>query len=224
MANQPLDLPSVPDKPKKPLVQVDDLRQFDPEFWAGRAHDPSWVEGYSQIVQANDIEASDDLDFQVAQRNQGGRIKRKEEAYALIGAKPQKLKYRLMWLPIARANGAALDAGSARMLRDYTEKQGYRPVMGEKKDGRITARILEEMGSTVSIDCRLAEDGTIRRGVGDIALYYTDGVVAQNWERYAAKVAAEADKPVLPTALSEGRFKAETFEDEEQRGKATYAD
>ena len=229
MAEKPVDFSEAASesrpRKKKPVMSVDDARRFDPAYWAERDHDPSWVHGYSETVQANDLERTDELTFRNALREAGSPISSKEDVYEIIGAKPQKLKYRLAWLPIAAPNGGRLDAGSRKMLRDYKERKGYRLVSAQRKeDGSITGHPLDEMGWEVTDDCWMGEDGTIRRGAGDLALYYCDGEVARKWDQWAAKEAARADGKELPDALATGGLKAETFEEADQREEGRYAD
>ena len=228
MADQPVDFSDAKksSKPKrKPNMTADDARQFDPAYWAERDHDPSWIHNYSEIIQANDLEKVDDLTFRTAMREGGAPYNSKEDVYQQIGAKPQKLKYRLAWLPIAAPDGGTLDAGSRKMLRTYKERRGYRIVSGRRDDeGLITGHPLDEMGWQVTDDCWLAEDGTIRRGVGDLALYYCDGEVARKWDQWAAQQAAEADGKPLPETLNSPVDVVETFEDEDKRETRKYAD
>lgn len=195
----------------KPLLFAEDFQdeeRFDPDFWDGRTTDPSWIPGYSEIVQANDINEADDLDFANAMRDGGNpRIKTKEDAFQMIGAEPQELPVEFAWLPYSDPGGGGLSADAARQLDMYINRKGYR--LATKKDlerwGYGTTRVMSE-----------AEDGAIRRGP-DVALYVRSGEVARKWKNHKRRKAAEADGKPLPDEISEpGGMKTGTFETEER--------
>lgn len=197
---------------KKPVLFAEDLesnpdQRFDPEFWEGRAADPSWVPGYSEIVQANDVARVDDLDFRNAMREaKNSKFRSKEDVYRMIGASPQQLPVELAWLPISGPNGEGASADARRQLDVYMNRQGFR--LARKED-------LEEHGYGTTPAMRFAEDGTIRRGP-DTALYIRSGEVARKWERHKQKKAADAEGRALDSEMRDGSYAAPTFESEER--------
>lgn len=196
---------------KKPVLFPEDLEanpdaRFDPEYWEGRAADPSWVHGYSEIVQANDIAQVDDLDFQNAMRDAGGKIKTKEDVYKLIGARPQQLPIELAWLPISGPNGENMSPDQRRQLDQYENRMGFRPA---------TKDVLDEHGYTLSRSAYIGEDGMIRRGP-DVGLYYRSGEVARKWKAHKQRRAAEYEgREILDERLQDGSYVAPTFSDQE---------
>lgn len=200
---------------KKPLLFAEDHdepERFDPEYWEGRTRDPSWIPGYSEIVQANDVDQVDDLDFRNAMRDNAKGITSKEDVYALIGAKPQELPVEFAWLPIsdpAGRNSQDID----RRLDEYTNRRGFRLATREdlERHGYGTTRTMHE-----------AEDGSIRRGP-DTALYVRSREVARKWKRWKRKEALEQDGAPLPEQFRNSGHVAPTFENPEQRERAEYA-
>jgi len=196
---------------KKPVLFPEDLEanpdaRFDPEYWEGRTSDPSWIHGYSEVVQANDIAQADDLDFQNAMREAGGKIKKKEDAYKLIGAKPQKLPVEFKWLPISGPSGEGMSPDQRRQLDQYENREGFTPA---------TEDVLEKYGYKLSRSAWVGEDGKIRRGP-DVGLYYRSGEVARKWSAHKQRRAAEQEgREVLDSRLQDGGYVAPTFADRE---------
>lgn len=194
----------------KPVLFSDDVVRFDPR--RRNSGDPSWIGGYSEIVQANDIDKADDLYFR--EQNNG---RTKEDVYKQIGAKPRKLPVEFAWLPISGPAGGASPT-QASEVRKYQRDQGFR-----RCSRAIFDRLSEEYGPFEFDDATWweAEDGSIRRGY-DVALFYRSGEVARNWEQYMAEEAAKAEGHTMPANLTEGGYEAPTFE-EEERSKADIA-
>lgn len=192
----------------KPLLFPEnyDPKKFNPRD--RNSGDPSRIGGYSEAVQANDIALADDLEF--AEKHRTGKvIKRKEDAYKVIGAKPQALPVEFRWLRITGPGGAYSASASAE-IDSYTADQGFIPCTEE----RFKA-LSETYGYEFNHNLwRVAEDGTIRRGY-DTALFYRPGEVARAWE--AARVAETAAREgrTLPETFRSSKFEQETFLEEE---------
>lgn len=162
--------------PEKPLIHAEELtdaEKFDPMRHRG-ALDPSRIPGYSEVVQANDIDKADDLEF----RKANGITK--EEAYRLVGATPRKLSVEFKWLPISGVAGGELSPIQARVMDRYVNQEGFRLATIEDLTSNDFG--FPPLGRT-------AEDGTIRRGA-DVALYVRSGEVARKWEAF--KIAEQA--------------------------------
>lgn len=169
--------------PEKPLLFADersDAEKFDPARHRGHL-DPSRIPGYSEIVQANDIAASDALIFR--DRNKMTQ----EDAYRIIGAEPQTLDVEFQWLPVSGTAGAPSDA-QARALDRYQTQEGFRLATEEFLRSQPWFRGMPPLG-------RVAEDGTIRRGA-DVALFWRPGEVARKWEAF--KIAEAREMEGLP--------------------------
>jgi hypothetical protein len=188
---------------QKPLLFSDDNAvdlRFDP--WANEgALDPGRIEGYSEIIKANDIAKADDLVFR--EQNQG---RTKEDLYKQIGSGPRKLKYEFAWLPVSGAAGGISQAAS-QQLDWYMTREGFRLA---------TLAEVRAEGFNIGPSAHEAADGTIRRG-SDVALYLRSGEVARKWERYRAEKAAQAEGATLPDRFEEGDYASETFVAEEER-------
>jgi hypothetical protein len=181
-----------------------DLR-FDP--WANEGQlDPGRIEGYSEIIKANDIAKADDLTFR--EQNMG---RTKEDLYKQIGAAPRKLKYEFAWLPVSGAAGGAISQAASQQLDWYMTREGFRLASLEE---------VQAEGFRIGPSAHVAADGTIRRGP-DVALYLRSGEVARKWERYRAEKAAQAEGAKLPERFEDGDFATETFVAEEERTRTT---
>lgn len=183
---------------EKPALFPDertDAEKFDPARHRGTL-DPSRIPGWSEIVQANDIDKADALTF----RSRNGITK--EDAYRLIGATPRKLEVEFAWLPISGLAGARMSDAQARALDSYENQEGFR--LATEEDLRRYGFGFPPLG-------RRAEDGTIRRGA-DTALYVRSGEVARKWEAF--KIAEQAAlegryleaSSVHPEAQASGRL------------------
>lgn len=205
---------------KKPVLFPDDIKsnpdtQFDPEYWEGRAVDPSWIHGYSEVVQANDIAKSDPLEFRTQMKNSGSKLQTQEDWFRHIGASPQELPVEFMWLPISGPNGEHMGPHQLRQLETYENQMGFRPVRAERNaDGEWCIPLFEQYGYRLSRNAHVGEDGMIRRGP-DSGLYYRSGEVARKWEAYKQRKAAEADGRTLDEALRDGSYTAPTFYEKE---------
>lgn len=174
--------------------------RFDPN--KTRGNDPSYVPGYSEIVQANDIDASDDVTFLTAHKDAKEGSRKKEDWYKKIGAHPQKLPVELSWQRTSGINGE----------RSYTaDKQ-----MADAQDegwSTITRQELEDLGYGMPPSAHVDADGLIRRR--DTALCVRDGEVARRWHRYRQEQAALAEGSPLPKELDADGIRAETFFEKE---------
>lgn len=178
MANKPQNRKPVilPDYTKD--TEREEALDFDPSIFD--QSDPSWIPGYSEIVQANDIEAADDLTF----RNQHSSTNiTKEYLYSnIIKAHPRKLPVVFRWLRVAGPNGLnSYNADRDRM--DYT-KRGYRLAKQEDLTGN---------GFGLPPAAHVEADGTIRRD--DVALFVVDGRAERAYERWLAQEIAETESP-----------------------------
>lgn len=183
---------------KPTLFPADDPR-FDPFANEGDL-DPGRIEGYSEIVKANDIDKADALRF----REQNGYTK--EDAFKMVGAGPRKLKYEFAWLPVSNPTGG-ISPHLARQLDHFTTREGF--VLASEE-------LVKEEGFGLPPTAVVAADGTIRRGF-DVALYVRSGEVARKWERYKAEKAAEAEGAKLPEAFQKDGYEAPTFREREER-------
>lgn len=188
---------------QKPLLFPEDynIARFDPRD--RQAADPSRIEGYSEIVQANDIEKADPYEFKKAHETAKG-IRTKEDGFKAVGAKPQQLPVEFKWLRVCGPGGAYSASASAE-IDVYTADQGFIPCTKDRFDV-----LSENFGYKFNSNrWWVAEDGTIRRGY-DTALFYRSGEVARQWERELQRIAAEREGATLPETLRE----AETFKEE----------
>lgn len=190
-------------KNEKPVLFSDDrsdVERFDPRLHQGSL-DPSRIPGYSEIVQANDIEKADALRFR--EQNAG---RTKEDVYKQLGASPRKLEVEFKWLRVSGPGGA--DSPSAqRDLDHYTTRQGFRLA---------TTEDLTSNGCDMPPAARMAEDGSIRRGP-DVALFVRSGEVARMWERYIAEETAKQEGASVPDEFKDGAYRADTFSEEIER-------
>jgi len=170
--------------------------------------DPSRIEGYSEIVQANDIAKADPLRFGEAHRT-AKVIRSQEDAYKVIGARPQELPVEFAWLRVSGPAGATSASADAE-IDAYTANQGYIPCTKERFD-QLASLYGYKFNDVL---WHVAEDGTIRRGA-DSALFFRSGEVARMWERHQAESTAKAEGSSLPTSLAAGKEKVPTFSEEE---------
>jgi hypothetical protein len=189
--------PTQTPKAVKPTIFANEER-FDP-FSQDGSLDPGRIEGYSEIIKANDLDMADDLTF----RDIHGKTK--DEMWRLIGAKPRKLNFQFAWLPVSGVAGGISQA-AAIQLDHYQTREGFQ--LANEAD-------LSSRGCKLPPTAHIAADGTIRRGA-DVALYIRSGEVARKWERYRAEQAARAEGK-LPDMLRTGDDEAETFRDREER-------
>ncbi len=177
----------------KPVLFTEDYAQrFDPSNV--RVSDPSRIGGWSETVQANDIEIADDLDFRKAHQS-AKVIKTKEDAYRVIGSGPSKLPIEFKWLQVNGPGGANSPNANAQ-IDMYTSDQGFLLCTKDKFDVMI-----ENYGYEFNhARWRVAEDGSIRRGY-DVALYYRSGDVARKWEQHLAAQAAGKISTSLPSQI-----------------------
>lgn len=180
--------------------------RFDPTKRAGS--DPSRIPGYAEQIQANDIDAADDLLFRNAHKDSKD-IKRKEDVYKKIGAKPGKMPVEFAWLRVNGPGGANSPTANAE-VDSYMTDQGFIPCTKDKFE-----LLSKEYGYTFNDAAwRVAEDGTIRRGY-DVALFYRRGDVAEMWKKAIAEEAARLEGASFPHELSASNAAAETFREEE---------
>lgn len=192
----------------KPMLFPEDYdeRRFDPA--KNKASKPSRIEGYTEIIRANDIAKADDLLFRQAHAG-AAVIKTKEDAYKVIGAKPQELPVEFKWLRVNGPGGAHSPTAAAE-IDVYTSDQGFVLCTKERFDN-----LAELFGYKFNhASWRVAEDGTISRGY-DVALFYRSGEVARKWDRHMLEEAAKARGATLPAAFSAGGDNAETFSEQE---------
>lgn len=194
-------------KTSKPLLWSDsrtDAEKFDPSLHRG-ALDPSRIPGYSEIVQANDINKADDLVFR--EQNQG---RTKDFYFKQIGASPRMLDVEFKWLRITGPGGAD-SSSAARELDVALNQEGFR--LANVND-------LESNGCSLPPSARKAEDGTIRRGP-DVALYVRSGEVARLWERYLAEETARQEGSLTPSMYATPYGAVDTFEVEREHKQET---
>jgi hypothetical protein len=186
---------------KKPVILHDytedaereEALQFDPRVFDNA--DPSYIPGYSEIVQANDIEKANDLVF--ANQHEGTGITKEYVYTKILKTHPRKLPVIFRWLRVAAPNGTnSYNADRDRM--DYT-KRGYRIASVEDLDrhgfGRPPAAHVEA-------------DGTIRRD--DVALFVVDGGAERAYERWLAQQIAETENPTtIPDAPNAHEYTSE---------------
>jgi hypothetical protein len=193
----------MPDKPVLFPDERTDAERFDPNLHRGTL-DPSRIPGYSEIVQANDIADADPLLF----RESNGITK--EDAYRLIGATPRELDVEFAWLPISGVAGADMSNLQARVMDNYTNREGFRLATEDDLTGRGFG--FPPLG-------RLAEDGTIRRGA-DTALFVRSGEVARKWNAFKQAEQAALEGRVLDH-VSAGGEATEAWMREEARETVT---
>lgn len=188
----------------KPVLFPEDYRveRFNPRD--RQAADPSRIEGHSEIVQANDIERADAYEFKKAHETSKG-VKTKEDAFRVIGARPQQLPVEFKWLRVCGPGGAYSASASAE-IDVYASDQGFIPCTKERFDV-LTQNFGYKFNSN---RWWVAEDGTIRRGY-DTALFYRSGEVARDWERAMAEETAKREGAAFPESLRD----TETFREEE---------
>lgn len=146
------------------------------ELSGGALEDPSWIEGYSQIVQANDIAAANDLVW-ANQHEKTGITK--EKVYNLIGARPRELPMQFKWLRVAGPDGGNSYSADADTLQH--KERGYRIV---------TPADLTSWGLELPPSAHVA-GGMIRRL--DVALFVVDGRRERLFEERRAREAAERE-------------------------------
>lgn len=191
--------------PKKPTLfsdSRDDTQRFDPRLHRGEL-DPGRIEGYSEIIKANDLAKADPLTFR--ERN-GFSL---EEAYRRVGASPRELDVEFAWLPASSPTGGTLSQAAAQQLDHYQNREGFRLA---------TMEDIDERGFQLPLTAHEAPDGTIRRG-SDVALYVRSGEVARMWESYRAEEAARMEGAAIPETFTKGEHEAPTFVTEEERSQ-----
>ena len=96
----------------KPLLFPEDYdrKRFDPKNV--KSSEPDRIEGWTEIRKANDIAKADDLLFREA-HNGAAVIKTKEDAYKVVGAKPQELPVDFKWLRVTGPGGAHSPSAAA---------------------------------------------------------------------------------------------------------------
>jgi len=192
----------------KPALFAEDYdpRRFDPATL--KSGKPGRIDGYSEIVQANDINKADDLKFREAHSG-AAVIKTKEDAYKVIGAKPSELPVEFKWLRVNGPGGAHSPTAAAE-IDSYTADQGFVLCTADR-----FKTLANEFGYKFNkATWRVAEDGTIMRGY-DVALFYRSGEVARMWGRHLREEAAKAEGAKIPRELTAKGEKAETFSEEE---------
>lgn len=204
----------------KPLLWGDtrsDVERFDPKLHEAHGSDPSRIPGYSEIVQANDVAAADELTFRNHQQRFGltGKIKKQEDVYRLIGAHPQELPVEFKWLPISGPTGGALSPTAANQLDRYTNKEGFSLVKVDLDDP-ATDFSNQFYGYGFPVTGRVEGDGSIRRGP-DVALYVRSGEVARMWKQHYEERAREMDAAHLPESFTKGSYDAPVTPYEEER-------
>ena len=185
----------------KPVIYADtrsDAEKYDPRLHQGSI-DPGRVPGYSEIVQANDIDKADALTFR--EQNLG---RTKEDVWRQIGATPEVLPIELKWLRISGPGGS--DSHTAlRELDRYKTKEGF--SLCSKED-------LERHGYGFPPAAHPGENGMIRRGP-DVALYIRDGEVARNWEKFYVEETLRMEGAQINSEFKTGGYSVETFASEE---------
>jgi len=192
----------------KPLLFPEDYSasRFDPN--QRNATDSSRIDGYSAIVQANDIAKADDLRFRDAHSG-GSHIKTKEDAYKIIGARPQELPVEFAWLRVNGPGGAHSASASAE-IDQYTVDQGFVVCTKDRFDALSKAYGYQFNSAA----WRVAEDGTIMRGY-DVALFYRSGEVAKMWEQHRLGENQKAEGMRMPNTITAKGQTADTFVEEE---------
>lgn len=192
----------------KPMLFPEDYNasKFNPN--SRNAMDASRIQGYSEIVQANDVAKADDLRFREAHQT-ATHIKTKEDAYKVIGAKPQQLPVEFAWLRV-NGPGGAHSASAAAEIDAYTSDQGFVRCTKDRFDALSNAYGYQYNSAA----WRTAEDGTIMRGY-DVALFYRSGEVARMWDEHRLKENQRAEGARFPEMLEAKGASAETFVENE---------
>lgn len=190
----------------KPVLFPEDYsaRKFDPR--KRNSADASRIEGWSEIVQANDIAKVDDLMFRNAHEG-NSHVQTKEDVYKIIGASPQQLPVDFAWLRVNGPGGAHSASASAE-IDAYTSDQGFVLCTKDRFDALANAYGYKFNSAA----WRVAEDGTIMRGY-DVALFYRSGEVSRMWEQHLVDEANRVEG--RPSSISAGGETAEAFIEEE---------
>ena len=171
----------------KPVILNDyKLGQEDEEAFDFSGHfnktiEPSYIPGYSELVQANDIAATDDHVWYEQHRETKHT---KEHFYGVIGSNPKPLPVRFMWLR-TQSVGGLHSADVANQLMEY-ERRKYR-----------TARYPEDFephGFGFPPAAHKEADGTIRRD--DVTLYVVDGRAADAFDKAQQQYTRDLENPV----------------------------
>jgi len=156
----------------------DDEQAIDPRGF--ELDDPSWIPGYSEIIQANEIAAADPLVW--ANQHAGTGIT-KEKMYQVIGATPRDVPVTFRWLRVTGPDGG--NSYNADEDRAQYVERGYRAV--RKQD-------LENWGLGLPPAAHIGADGMIRRL--DTALFVVDGKREKAFQEWQARMTAEAENRV----------------------------
>ena len=148
--------------------------------WIRQSHDPSYIPGYSEQVQANDLATGDDLEFRQRHRHLGNDPK--AHFYRLIGAEPKPLAVEFAWLRVNDPGGNRSYNADVDLM-EYTS-DGYIPA---------TVETLTKYGYGFPPAGHKAPDGTIRRL--DTMLYFIDGSKARVLKAERSAEARAADEP-----------------------------
>lgn len=174
---------------KKPVIlndyvsQSDEAFEFNAEAFERRSIDATFIPGYFETVQANDVAKADDLKFRIQHEKTGIT---KEKLYGVIGAEPKTLPYVFRFLRVAGIDGTT-NSNVQRDLLEYT-RRGYRIVNWHLDKERI----FEANGWGFPPAARLEKaDGSIR--LDDTALYVVDGRAERAWENWVANHTREME-------------------------------
>lgn len=185
-----------------------DAKRYDPKNRTSQ--DPSRIEGWSETVQANDLDKSNDLDFRNAHAT-ATNVKSKVDVFRMLGASPAELPVDFAWLRV-NGPGGAHSASAAAEIDAYTADKGF--IMCTKP--RFDALSAHYGYRFNEATWRVAEDNSIRRGY-DVALFYRPGEVARVWDKQLTDDAArvEGKFPETLTSARESSGPAETFVERE---------
>lgn len=181
-------------KGQKPVILNDvnlgaeDEESFDFAGHFDRTEDPSYIPGYSEQVQANDIAATDDhiwyqqhLASGEDGRPQDGQTK--EDVYKQIGRHPAPLPVEFMWLRTQDAAGLH-SAQIAKDLMEY-DRRRYRVA--------VWPNDFEPHGYGFPPAGHKEADGTIRRD--DVTLYVVDGRAARAFKKAQQDYTQQLENP-----------------------------
>lgn len=177
-------------KPGKPLILTDYARQTDDEVEALIAKnrqledsfDPMFIDGYTQVMQANAIAAADNLDWANKYEKTGIT---KRSVYETIQAQPHELPLHFTAIRVSGMDGTH-NANVSRDMAEYT-RWGYEPA---KVEVHFTPN-----GWKPPLGYTVQSDGTLRRD--DLQLFVVDARAEKARLELLARRAAEAESPAV---------------------------
>jgi len=161
-------------------LHKEDTEAFDFSAYFDKAQDPSYIPGYSEQVQANEIGAVPENVWYEQHKDTGIT---KESQYKLIGKHPAPLPVEYMWLRTQDVSGLP-SASVARGLMEYADRK-YRVARWPND--------LEPYGFGQPPAGHLEADGTIRRD--DVTLYVVDGRAATAFRKAQQEYTQKLENP-----------------------------